>query len=35
MIGTDYSHTDISASTGTLDEVKGWVDESKINNTRA
>jgi predicted TIM-barrel fold metal-dependent hydrolase len=35
MIGTDYSHTDISANLSALDEVKGWVDEGKINNTQA
>ena len=35
MIGTDYSHTDISANLSALDEVRGWVDEGRITNTQA
>jgi predicted TIM-barrel fold metal-dependent hydrolase len=35
MIGTDYSHTDISANLSALDEVRGWVDEGRINKTQA
>ena len=35
MIGTDYSHTDISANLSALDEVRGWVDEGRINSTQA
>jgi len=35
MIGTDYSHTDISANLSALDEVRGWVDEGRINNSQA
>jgi predicted TIM-barrel fold metal-dependent hydrolase len=30
MIGTDYSHTDISANLSALDEVRSWVDERRI-----
>jgi len=33
MIGTDYSHTDISANLSGIDEVRGWIDEGRI--TRA
>jgi predicted TIM-barrel fold metal-dependent hydrolase len=35
MIGTDYSHTDISANLSALDEVRSWVDEGRINNAQA
>jgi hypothetical protein len=35
MIGTDYSHTDISANLSALDEVRGWIDEGRISNTQA
>jgi predicted TIM-barrel fold metal-dependent hydrolase len=35
MIGTDYSHTDISANLSALDEVHGWVDEGRITNAQA
>jgi uncharacterized protein len=30
MIGTDYSHTDISANLSGIDEVRGWIDEGRI-----
>jgi predicted TIM-barrel fold metal-dependent hydrolase len=35
MIGTDYSHTDISANLGALDEVRGWVEQEKISRAQA
>ena len=35
MVGTDYSHTDISANLSALDEVRGWVDEGRISNAQA
>jgi hypothetical protein len=35
MIGTDYSHTDISANLSALDEVRGWVDEGRISAAQA
>jgi hypothetical protein len=35
MIGTDYSHTDISANLTALEEVRGWVDEGRINHIQA
>jgi predicted TIM-barrel fold metal-dependent hydrolase len=35
MIGTDYSHTDISANLSGLTEVRNWVDEGRINNDQA
>jgi predicted TIM-barrel fold metal-dependent hydrolase len=35
MIGTDYSHTDISANLSALDEVRSWVDEGRITNVQA
>ena len=35
MIGTDYSHTDISANLSALDEVRSWVDERRISNVQA
>ena len=34
MIGTDYSHTDISANLSGLDEVRGWVNEGKITKAQ-
>jgi predicted TIM-barrel fold metal-dependent hydrolase len=35
MIGTDYSHTDISANLSALDEVRSWVDERRITGAQA
>ena len=35
MIGTDYSHTDISANLSALDEVSGWANEGRITTTQA
>jgi len=35
MIGTDYSHTDISANLSALDEVRGWVDEGRLSDMQA
>jgi len=35
MIGTDYSHTDISANLSALDGVRNWVDEGRISNEQA
>ena len=35
MIGTDYSHTDISANLSALDEVRSWVDEGRISKAQA
>jgi hypothetical protein len=35
MIGTDYSHTDISANLSALDEVRGWVEQGRISNAQA
>lgn len=35
MIGTDYSHTDISANLSALEEVRGWVAEGKITSAQA
>ena len=35
MIGTDYSHTDISANLSALDEVRGWVDAGRISSVQA
>ena len=35
MIGTDYSHTDISANLSALDEVREWVDDGRISNAQA
>ncbi|HWO43005.1 MAG TPA: amidohydrolase family protein [Candidatus Eisenbacteria bacterium] len=35
MIGTDYSHTDISANLSALDEVRGWVEEGRIKYAQA
>ncbi len=35
MIGTDYSHTDISANPSALDGVRNWVNEKRISNDQA
>jgi predicted TIM-barrel fold metal-dependent hydrolase len=35
MIGTDYSHTDISANLSALEEVRAWADEGRITDTQA
>lgn len=35
MIGTDYSHTDISANLSALDEVRSWADEGRIDQAIA
>ncbi len=35
MIGTDYSHSDISANLNALNEVRNWVDEGRISNNQA
>jgi len=35
MIGTDYSHTDISANLSALDEVRSWADERRISSAQA
>jgi hypothetical protein len=35
MIGTDYSHTDISANLGALSGVQSWVDEGRISDDQA
>ncbi|MFN0069898.1 MAG: amidohydrolase family protein [Chloroflexota bacterium] len=35
MIGTDYSHTDISANLSALDEVRGWADAGRITHDQA
>ena len=35
MIGTDYSHTDISANLGALSGVHSWVDEGRISDDQA
>lgn len=35
IVGTDYSHTDISANLSGLDEVRCWADEGKITKTQA
>ena len=35
MIGTDYSHTDISANLSALDEVRSWVHEGRISSAQA
>ena len=32
MIGTDYSHTDISANLSALDEVRNWAEQGKISH---
>ena len=35
MIGTDYSHTDISANLDALSGVREWVDEGKITREQS
>ena len=35
MIGTDYSHTDISANLGAFGGVQSWIDEGRISNEQA
>ena len=35
MIGTDYSHSDVSANLSALDEVHHWVDDGRIAETVA
>ncbi len=35
MMGTDYSHTDISANLTALKEVRDWVDQGRITDTVA
>lgn len=35
MIGTDYSHTDISANLSALDEVRNWAEEGRISAAQA
>lgn len=35
MIGTDYSHTDISANLSALDEVRGWAEQGIISQAQA
>ena len=35
MIGTDYSHTDISANLSALDEVRSWTQQRRISKTAA
>jgi predicted TIM-barrel fold metal-dependent hydrolase len=35
MIGTDYSHTDISANLSALDEVRSWAEERRISDAQA
>jgi predicted TIM-barrel fold metal-dependent hydrolase len=35
MIGTDYSHSDISANAGALDEVQSWARQGRISDTVA
>lgn len=35
MIGTDYSHTDISANLSALNGVRDWVDEGRISTGQA
>ncbi len=35
MIGTDYSHTDISANLSALNGVRNWVDEGRISYDQA
>jgi len=35
MIGTDYSHTDISANLSALNGVRDWVDENRISGDQA
>jgi predicted TIM-barrel fold metal-dependent hydrolase len=35
MIGTDYSHTDISANLSALDEVRRWAEQGRITHAQA
>jgi hypothetical protein len=35
MIGTDYSHTDISANLSALDEVRSWAEQGRITHAQA
>ena len=35
MIGTDYSHTDISANLEAFSGVKNWINEGRITNPQA
>ncbi len=35
MIGTDYSHTDISANLSALDEVRNWAEQGRISTAQA
>lgn len=35
MIGTDYSHTDISANLSALDEVRSWAEQGRITDAQA
>lgn len=35
MIGTDYSHTDISANLSALDEVRDWAEQGRITSAQA
>jgi len=35
MIGTDYSHTDISANLSALDEVRSWANTGRISKAQA
>jgi len=35
LIGTDYSHTDISANLGALGGVQSWVDEGRLTDSQA
>jgi uncharacterized protein len=35
MIGTDYSHTDISANLSALEEVKTWAEEGRISRAQS
>jgi predicted TIM-barrel fold metal-dependent hydrolase len=34
MIGTDYSHTDISANLSGIDEVRTWVEQGRITQAQ-
>ena len=35
LIGTDYSHTDISANLDALGGVQSWVDEGRLSDSQA
>ncbi|MBM4298095.1 MAG: hypothetical protein FJ143_10180 [Deltaproteobacteria bacterium] len=35
MIGTDYSHTDISANLSAMEEVRGWANDGRISSAQA